>query len=381
MHGFQEEVISSKTKVQVHLGGLSANIPTELKVNHGTWSKFNLDEIANGAKGIIKALQGGSFYGGIDANDLSIVQPPLLESEITPMLVETLKGSFYDRMTHHATKSFADMVVNGELILAAINSGRHFGDDTKKPYKKNDNEARETLFHTYPYNLCRVIPQLVESRLFDENAQCEYHDELKGHNIENCTAFKRVVEDLQKTGKKRRLKNMMMSLTASTTKKEDTRSNFFVHQCIRGVSDCKRWNKALTAEPTTIFGLICRTPLQQTTPIDSSLPFPLNHIREPLLTEPPSSSLPEEKNEAYQFLSPLNSCDRSSFCQIQMVSRQLQWRGLQLHLNAGVHFCSMGTISIMVVTKEKKEEKASSAVVALVRLDDYWNDDGYGFEK
>ncbi|KAL4368658.1 hypothetical protein GQ457_05G027580 [Hibiscus cannabinus] len=48
---FQEEVISSKMKVQVHLGGLSTNIPTELKVNHGTWSKFNLDEIANGAKG------------------------------------------------------------------------------------------------------------------------------------------------------------------------------------------------------------------------------------------------------------------------------------------------------------------------------------------
>ncbi|KAL4324891.1 hypothetical protein GQ457_11G032970 [Hibiscus cannabinus] len=32
------------------------------------------------------------------------VRPPLLESEITPMFVETLKGTFYDRMINHATK-------------------------------------------------------------------------------------------------------------------------------------------------------------------------------------------------------------------------------------------------------------------------------------
>ncbi|KAK8604882.1 hypothetical protein V6N13_082349 [Hibiscus sabdariffa] len=48
------------------------------------------------------------------------VQPPLLESEVTPMFVETLTGPFYD----HATKDFTNMALNGELILAAIKSGR-----------------------------------------------------------------------------------------------------------------------------------------------------------------------------------------------------------------------------------------------------------------
>ncbi|KAL4302462.1 hypothetical protein GQ457_10G004480 [Hibiscus cannabinus] len=52
------------------------------------------------------------------------VQPPLLESEVTPMFVETLTGPFYDHMLNHATKDFADMVLNGEFILAAIRSGR-----------------------------------------------------------------------------------------------------------------------------------------------------------------------------------------------------------------------------------------------------------------
>ncbi|KAL4278184.1 hypothetical protein GQ457_03G010310 [Hibiscus cannabinus] len=52
------------------------------------------------------------------------VQPPLLKSEVTPMFVETLTSPFYDHMLNHATKDFADMVLNGEIILAAIRSGR-----------------------------------------------------------------------------------------------------------------------------------------------------------------------------------------------------------------------------------------------------------------
>ncbi|KAL4297454.1 hypothetical protein GQ457_12G017980 [Hibiscus cannabinus] len=47
-----------------------------------------------------------------------------LESEVTPMFVETLTGPFYDHMLNHATKDFADMFLNGEFILAAIRSGR-----------------------------------------------------------------------------------------------------------------------------------------------------------------------------------------------------------------------------------------------------------------
>ncbi|KAL4319450.1 hypothetical protein GQ457_18G008080 [Hibiscus cannabinus] len=52
------------------------------------------------------------------------VQPPLLESEVTPMFVETLTGPFYDHMLNHATKDFAYMILNGEFILTTIRSGR-----------------------------------------------------------------------------------------------------------------------------------------------------------------------------------------------------------------------------------------------------------------
>ncbi|KAL4319496.1 hypothetical protein GQ457_18G010710 [Hibiscus cannabinus] len=51
------------------------------------------------------------------------VQPPMLENEITLLFVNTLKDDFYDQMLDHTTKPFADMVMTGELIQAAIKSG------------------------------------------------------------------------------------------------------------------------------------------------------------------------------------------------------------------------------------------------------------------
>ncbi|KAL4376932.1 hypothetical protein GQ457_02G030970 [Hibiscus cannabinus] len=70
------------------------------------------------------------------------VQPPLLENEITLLFVNTLRDDFYDRMLDHATKPFADMVMTGELIQAAIKSGIiKGGNDSRKYSRKRDNEV------------------------------------------------------------------------------------------------------------------------------------------------------------------------------------------------------------------------------------------------
>ncbi|KAL4323422.1 hypothetical protein GQ457_11G023280 [Hibiscus cannabinus] len=70
------------------------------------------------------------------------VEPPLLENEITLLFVNTLKDDFYDRMLDHATKPFADMVMTGELIQAAIKNGRiRGGNDSRKYTRKRDNEV------------------------------------------------------------------------------------------------------------------------------------------------------------------------------------------------------------------------------------------------
>ncbi|KAK9011582.1 hypothetical protein V6N11_044429 [Hibiscus sabdariffa] len=189
------------------------------------------------------------------------VQPPLLESEVTLLFVNTLKDDFYDRMLDHTTKPFADMVMTGELIQAAIKSGRiKVGSEPWKHFKKQDNEVNMTSSYTpgyatgviigqsnqavapttsaqssskqetrnrgerkerpnftpIPIRYEELFPQLVEQRLvvpryiapiqppyppwFNPNVKSDYHAGNPGHHIENCTAFKYVVEQLLKPG-------------------------------------------------------------------------------------------------------------------------------------------------------------------------------------
>ncbi|KAL4310575.1 hypothetical protein GQ457_01G016850 [Hibiscus cannabinus] len=153
------ETFPPKGRFQIHMAGTSAHVPVESRMNHGknqgrevldfneATYKFSvnkkLEDRFNKLEEIIREMQGGNIYGGVDARDLSLVTDlllihcfqdsllgsvarwytQLLKSEVTPMFVETLTGPFYDLMLNHATKEFTDMVLNGELILATIISG------------------------------------------------------------------------------------------------------------------------------------------------------------------------------------------------------------------------------------------------------------------
>ncbi|KAK8999937.1 hypothetical protein V6N11_082075 [Hibiscus sabdariffa] len=164
-------------------------------------------------------------------------------------------------MLDHATKPFADMVMTGELIQVAIKSGRiKGGSESRKHFKKRDNEVNTTSSYTPGYSTGIIIgqpnhsptpvassqnsskqemhnrrgkkekptftpipmryeelfPQLVESRLiapryimpvqppyppwYNPNVKCDYHAGLVGYHIDNCTAFKHAVEHLLKVG-------------------------------------------------------------------------------------------------------------------------------------------------------------------------------------
>ncbi|KAL4324349.1 hypothetical protein GQ457_11G020390 [Hibiscus cannabinus] len=149
------ETFPPKGRFQIHMAGTSAHVPAKSRMNHGknegrevldfseaTYKvglNKKLEDHFDKLEEIIRAMQGGNIYSGVDARDLSLVtdlfppvcpevaaqvQPPLLESEVTPISVETLTGPFYDHMLNHATKDFVDMVLNGEFILATIRSGR-----------------------------------------------------------------------------------------------------------------------------------------------------------------------------------------------------------------------------------------------------------------
>ena len=49
-----------------------------------------------------------------------------------------------------------------------------------------------------PYYLQPLQPPY--PKWYDSNTQCDYHAGIAGHSIENCTAFKKVVERLLKMG-------------------------------------------------------------------------------------------------------------------------------------------------------------------------------------
>ncbi len=58
-------------------------------------------------------------------------------------------------------------------------------------------ELYQNLFNAHvvsPYHLKPLQPPY--PKWYDANAQCDYHAGITGHSIENCTAFKKLVERL-----------------------------------------------------------------------------------------------------------------------------------------------------------------------------------------
>ena len=62
-------------------------------------------------------------------------------------------------------------------------------------------ELYQNLFNAHvvsPHYLTPLQPPY--PKWYNANAQCDYHAGISGHSIENCTAFKKIVERLIKIG-------------------------------------------------------------------------------------------------------------------------------------------------------------------------------------
>ncbi|XP_039056886.1 uncharacterized protein LOC120200003 [Hibiscus syriacus] len=189
------------------------------------------------------------------------VQPPLLEKEATVIFVNnTLKAPYLGHLLENATKNFVNLVISGELIENAIKSGKIEavdGSSSKKPvYRKKENEVNNAnvynkntsksvtitqprderndtstarndskgprkenermSFTPLPVPYSEIYASLLKADVvrpyrltplqppyphwYDVNAYCDYHDGITGHSIENCLAFKKVVQNLINTG-------------------------------------------------------------------------------------------------------------------------------------------------------------------------------------
>lgn len=182
------------------------------------------------------------------------VQPLLLEKETTMLFINTLKAPFITYMIGSTIKSFADIVMAGEMIENAIKGGKIEGEATKRSApKRKDSEVNNTstfntkaitvgqpkiaaveqqssqrqesgtrqnskrmqftpipvtyrelyqsLYYAHaiaPFHLKPLQPPY--PKWYDANARCEYHAGIPGHSIENYTDFKKAVERFIKMG-------------------------------------------------------------------------------------------------------------------------------------------------------------------------------------
>ncbi|KAE8662571.1 No pollen germination related 2 [Hibiscus syriacus] len=189
------------------------------------------------------------------------VQPPLSEKEATVMFVHTLKAPYLNHLMGNATRNFADLVISGELIENVLKSGKiesNDGSSSKRPtYRKKENEVNNAnsyskdssksvtitqprvkkeetntnraesrgsrkenerlSFTPLPVPYSEIYDSLLKADVirpyplvpmqppfppwYDTKAHCVYHEGITGHSIENCLAFKRVVQNLINTGK------------------------------------------------------------------------------------------------------------------------------------------------------------------------------------
>ncbi|KAE8733240.1 Detected protein of unknown function [Hibiscus syriacus] len=189
------------------------------------------------------------------------VQPPLSEKEATVIFVHTLKAPYLNHLMGNATRNFADLVISGELIENVLKSGKiesNEGSSSKRPtYRKKENEVNNAnsyskdssksvtitqprvkkeetntnraysrgsrkenerlSFTPLPVPYVEIYDSLLKADVirpyplvpmqppfppwYDTKAHCVYHEGITGRSIENCLAFKRVVQNLINTGK------------------------------------------------------------------------------------------------------------------------------------------------------------------------------------
>ncbi|XP_040945840.1 uncharacterized protein [Gossypium hirsutum] len=134
------------------------------------------------------------------------VQPPLLEKEMSMLFINTLKENKVNNVSTYNKGYSKSITVNPPRKVATNQQGpsrQEFGkrQNIEKPqftpipipYR----ELYQNLFDAHVVSPCYLKSlQPPYPNWYDTNTQCDYHAGITGHSIENCTAFKRLVEKL-----------------------------------------------------------------------------------------------------------------------------------------------------------------------------------------
>ncbi|CAJ2662210.1 unnamed protein product [Trifolium pratense] len=154
------------------------------------------------------------------------VHPPLLEAELVDIFTNTLQGAYFERMVGSVSSGFSDLVKIGERIEMGIKSGKIqatvgnqcTSKDPANSFTKMKEEEtnvatpKRKVFDLIPMSYGQLLPYLVHNGMvtpralkpmtppfpawYDDKASCEFHMGVEGHSIDNCIAFKHLVQEL-----------------------------------------------------------------------------------------------------------------------------------------------------------------------------------------
>nr|XP_012466290.1 unnamed protein product [Gossypium raimondii] len=97
------------------------------------------------------------------------VQPPLLERETMILFINTLKAPFITHMLGSASKSFSDIIINGEMIENALRNGKIEAGESNKRSASRRKENEVNNASTYNKSITVNQPRKVVASQQDIN--------------------------------------------------------------------------------------------------------------------------------------------------------------------------------------------------------------------
>ncbi|KAJ8527706.1 hypothetical protein K7X08_015157 [Anisodus acutangulus] len=136
------------------------------------------------------------------------VQPPIEESEMTTLFVQSLKdATYYERMISVVGRSFSEVIRMRDFIEEGIRTGRITNFvalqatsetiqlDSFEGAVKRKRDGVSSVVTPIPGNVPNPVP-----KWHDETKHCAYHSGIPGHDTENCYALRDKIEALIKEG-------------------------------------------------------------------------------------------------------------------------------------------------------------------------------------
>ncbi|KAL4348100.1 hypothetical protein GQ457_17G016040 [Hibiscus cannabinus] len=186
------ETFPPKGKFQIHMAGTSTHIPSESRMNNGKNRSSEvlyrvsvnkkLEERFDKLEEIIREMQGGNIYGGVDARDLSLVTDMLL----IHCFQDNLSGyvaRWYNQLSRVNIRTWQD------LSRAFLEQYKHVTDMVPsrialQDMKPRSNESFRQCARRWRDMAAQVQPSLLENEvtpMFMESLTSPFYDRMLNH--------------------------------------------------------------------------------------------------------------------------------------------------------------------------------------------------------